>query len=447
MTSGPTNSDPTDDDGGPRVPLETRAVRSLSDRSPPDGSPEAPPREPAKPVPEPGPRLWPRVVGVGLLLVGALAVWIWQNPGFFEQTFSSLFGGSGTRETPAAKVDALEARLTQLEQREAADAGALNRRVDALEQRPAPEQTAPGQAGPDQTASDQTARDQLVRDLTALTERLDALERRGGEATAAAAGDLGPLQARMDALEARVVAIGQTPPARANSAPPADLGPLTARIDALEKLVAAQAAEPARVNAIAGKVDALETHDPAAELRGRLDEVSREVSALTQGSSKQSAAADRALRLARLQMAFIDLESGHPLGAIPDAPPALVRFANAAPPTEAELRLSFPAAEQAALKVSRPDTEGKPFFDRILARLQDFRLIVVRKDDEVVLGNAAAATLTHARALLTAGDLAGAVKAVASLSGPPAEKMAPWLADATALVLAREALAALASST
>ena len=134
MTSGPTNGDSTDDEGASRLPLETRAARSLSDRSPPDESPEpAPPR----PVPEPGPRLWPRVVGVGLLLVGALAVWLWQDPGLLEHTFGSLFGGSSTGETRDAKVDALEARVAGLEQRESTDLAAVIQRVEALEQRPA----------------------------------------------------------------------------------------------------------------------------------------------------------------------------------------------------------------------------------------------------------------------------------------------------------------------
>jgi hypothetical protein len=93
-----------------------------------------------------------------------------------------------------------------------------------------------------------------------------------------------------------------------------------------------------------------------------------------------------------------------------------------------------------------PDTDGKPFFDRVLARLQDFRLITVREGDHVVIGNSTAATLTHARVLLDAGDLGGAIRAVATLSGPPAVKMAPWQADATALQAAREALASLAES-
>jgi hypothetical protein len=64
----------------------------------------------------------------------------------------------------------------------------------------------------------------------------------------------------------------------------------------------------------------------------------------------------------------------------------------------------------------------------------------------VVIGNSTAATLAHARVLLEVGDLGGAIKAVAMLSGPPAAKMAPWLADATALQATREALASLADS-
>ncbi len=102
--------------------------------------------------------------------------------------------------------------------------------------------------------------------------------------------------------------------------------------------------------------------------------------------------------------------------------------------------------KQPPLQVSLPDTEGKPFFDRVLARLQDFRLITVREGDHVVIGNSTAAILAHARVLLEVGDLGGATRTVATLSGPPATKMAPWLADANALQAAREALAALAES-
>jgi len=157
-------------------------------------------------------------------------------------------------------------------------------------------------------------------------------------------------------------------------------------------------------------------------------------------------ASDRAMRIGRLDAASIALAAGRPLGPIPDAPPALARFATIAPPTEAGLRLAFDAASQAALKVSQPDTEDKPFLDRVMARLQDSRLITVREGDRVLVGNSAATTLVHARTLLDAGDLDGAVTAVSAMTGPPAEKMAAWLADAKSLREAREALVALAGN-
>jgi hypothetical protein len=178
-------------------------------------------------------------------------------------------------------------------------------------------------------------------------------------------------------------------------------------------------------------------------VRGKLDDVEHRLGELTAGETKLADATGHTERLARLDAAAIALAAGRPLGAIPDAPPALARFATASPPTEAGLRLAFAAASQAALRVSRPDTEGKPFLDRILARLQDFRLITVREGDHVVIGNSDAAALARARVSLDAGDLDGAVRTVATLTGPPAEKMAPWLADAKALQAAREALASL----
>jgi hypothetical protein len=217
------------------------------------------------------------------------------------------------------------------------------------------------------------------------------------------------------------------------------LRPLVARIEALETAASEHTAEPPRTDLLSGQ-------DPGAEFRGRLDELAHQLSDLTVTRSKQTEASDHAMRLARLDAAGIDLASGHALGPIPDAPPALARFASAAPPTEAALRLSFAAAAQAALKVTSPDTAGKPFLDSVIARLLDTKLITLRKGDDVLIGNPVVGTLAHAQVLLTAGDLAGAARTVATLTGPPAEKMAPWLDDATALVAAREALATLAGN-
>jgi hypothetical protein len=224
-----------------------------------------------------------------------------------------------------------------------------------------------------------------------------------------------------------------------------NVGALAVRLAALERQQATQAADAAKVAALQSQINALSAHIPA-DFSGQLDAVEHRVGELAANQSKFAGTSDRITRLAQVNAAEMALAAGRPLGSIPNAPPALARFANTAPPTEAGLRLAFAAASQAALRVSLPDTEGKPFFDRILARLQDFRLITVREGDHVVIGNSTAAILAHARVLLDVGDLSGATKAVGSLSGPPAAKLAPWLADATALQAAREALASLAES-
>lgn len=403
-----------------RLPPESRAARSLTDRS----KVEDVPGDEAHPGSDShrGPRLWPRVVGVGILLLAAGGAWIWQNPGFIQRSTASLFPGFAGHDSDAAATQSLEARVTRLEQQPAPDLTALTQRLDALEQRLPP---------------DPRAAQQPPVDLHPLLARLDALEARVKAIPAAAqpttSGTSVP-SPRSPTDQSRPTLVPIEP----------DLTPLYARLDALEQTVADRTVNPARVAALTSQVEELSSHDPAIEFRGRLDQLEHQLSGLTTSDAKLTAGSDQIARLARLDAAEIALASGHPLGAIPNAPPALARFATIAPPTQAALRLAFPAAAAAALRVSQPDTEGKSFLDGIIARLQDFRLITVRQGDRVLVGNATAATLAHAQVLLEAGDLAGAAREAATLTGPPAEKMAPWLADANALVAAREALASLA---
>jgi hypothetical protein len=371
------------------------------------------------------------VVGVGILLLAVGGAWVWQNPGFIQRSLGSLFPGSAGHDGDTAAIQSLEARVTRLEQQPVpAEIATLARRLDALE-RLVPGAGPAGEAKPPPAAQPQV-------DLRPLLARLDALETR--VRTMAAAAPSGPPPA--GPAPAGQAPSGQSGPVAAPAGP--DLTPLYARLDALEQTVAQSTVDPAKVAALSSQVQELSAHDPTTELRGKLDQMEHQLSGLTASDAKLSQGSDQAARLARLDAAEIALASGHPLGVIPDAPPALARFASTAPPTQAALRLAFPAAAEAALKVSQPDTEGKSFLDGIIARLQDFRLITVRQGDKVLVGNAAAATLAHAQTLLEAGDLAGAAREVATLTGPPAQKMAPWLADANALVAAREALAALA---
>lgn len=248
----------------------------------------------------------------------------------------------------------------------------------------------------------------------------------------------GSLDQRMQAIETRVAALehrpaqvvaGQPGPAGAPGAPGAapDLGPLKERIVALEQRPPAAAPNPN------------DSFGP------RLSDDEARLAALEKTAGVPAQLAERANRIARIQAAFIALSVGQPLGDLPGAPPALARYATAAPPTEGALRLTFPAASRAALAADHPVSDEKPFLQRVWAEAQD--LVTIRQGDHVLVGDPAAGVLAHAQAALDAGDLAGAIAAAATLSGPAAQAMAPWLDQARGLLAARAALAALAAQT
>jgi hypothetical protein len=274
--------------------------------------------------------------------------------------------------------------------------------------------------------------EQLRQQVNTLESQLARLEQRPTAVTPPAA-DLAPLAARVAALEAR------KPP------PPVDLAPLEAAVASLEKRPAGDPAIPARVDALAGRVDALTGRMEAMEATSarRLDGIEARLAPLEKSSGQITALADRSARIARIQAAQSALDSGVKLGDLPGAPAALARYATAAPPTEASLRLSFPAAADAALAASRPVVDDKPFLDRAWAKAQD--LVTLRQGDHVILGDPAAGILARARAALNAGDLTGAVSALSALSGPAAAAIAEWKAQAQGLLDARKALADMAA--
>ncbi len=340
----------------------------------------SPEPEPQAPPDRPAPRralAWS--TGIGFLVLAAALFWVWRHPLVEAPPTEPL-------DRLAQQVSALEARVTKLEQRpqpQAPDLGPLAARVAALEQHPAAPQP------------------QV---------------------------DLAPLTARVTALE-------QRPPAAAPTQPAPDLGPLTARVAALE-----QRPQPD----IAG----IQTRLSALEAKQQTDDkVAGQVGALAEGQrtlqddlTRRLAADEKATaHLAQVQAVQLALETGQKLGNIPGAPPALARFADANPPTEAALRLSFPQAAREALATSHPDAEGKPFLTRLWAQAED--LVTIRRGDRVVLGDPTATVLERARTALDAGDLAAAVTDVASLQGSAAQAMAGWLGQARALLDARAALA------
>jgi hypothetical protein len=146
--------------------------------------------------------------------------------------------------------------------------------------------------------------------------------------------------------------------------------------------------------------------------------------------------------LNQLAAARMALDAGQPLGLISNAPPSLSLFATQPPPTEAALRLGFPAAARAAEAASiAGDTKGGAWA-HALARLENF--VTISAGSHVLIGAPAAAVIDQAGTLLDAGDLAGAVAELDKLSASTQTAMDGWLTQARALLAARAALANMA---
>ncbi len=241
-------------------------------------------------------------------------------------------------------------------------------------------------------------------------------------------GRLSALESRLDTVQQRLAQLEQRPlPAPAAAGAPApDLKPLEARLDQVSAKVAAlQGADAGAAQALTAKLQAFEQR-------------------LAEAEQRQQAVNAGAARTARLQAATVALEAGRPLGDIPGAPPAVARFGTASPPTLASLRLAFPDAAAAAEQASRPSTTGLSLADRLWQRAQS--LVTVQQGNKVLIGPPSVRVLAQARALLDAGDLAGAVAALGPLDPPAAAAMAEWRAQAQSLLDARAALASMARS-
>jgi hypothetical protein len=249
---------------------------------------------------------------------------------------------------------------------------------------------------------------------------MDALAGRQDQASAQYTASLAAFAARLDAEDGRI-----QQDAAAIDRSNQQLATLGKQTD--ERLAALGQHTDQQIAAIGKTVDGI-----VAQI-GSLQKAAAELPALTQ----------RAAKLARIQAAQTALETGQPLGALPDAPAALAKFADTKPPTEAQLRLSFPAAARAAEQAESQLPPNAGFLERVEANAQG--LFTLRRGDQVVVGNPASGVLARARAALEAGDLAGAADAAGTLQGPAAQAMAGWLDQARSLLAARAALAQMAT--
>ncbi len=397
-------------------------------------SPKAPPRRVMDPA------AIPLLAGGAVLLVAGL--WLWATPRPAPAPNPTAIAVAALEQRLVA-MDALEARLAQVEQRRGPDLAPLESRLAALESRPPPDLSGierridaippPPDLGP------------IEARLDSLATRLEAVEARATEALArpifdsatvaprAAAELLGTradrLSERLDSLAARQQA--------------ADAGAIRRTEDLARSLAERLAvAERTEAERIAAAGSALEQR-----LRGAESTLAQRISALEQAQARVAALEDRAARIAALDALRQRLDAGQPLASalapFPQAPPALVRFAEVAPPTEPALRLSFEAAARAARAASEAARDGQGVFDSAVTRLSG--LVTVRRGQEVVWGDAAAAEIERARRALEAGDLEGALVRLERLPAPAQEAMRGWEEQARALHAARVALAALAA--
>jgi hypothetical protein len=212
-------------------------------------------------------------------------------------------------------------------------------------------------------------------------------------------GQTRDLRQRLASFETRLIALEQRPVATGG----ADLRPLESRLAALEARPATAAA-PADLGPLEARLATAE-------------------------------------RIARTQAASLALEAGQPLGALPNAPAALVRFASAPPPTLATLRAAFPEIARRARAASLPGT-ATSWTERMTQSLAG--LVTIRRGNDVLVGAASSVVLAAAQDRLDTGDLAGAITALDALDPAAATVAADWKADARALLAARAALAAMA---
>ncbi len=259
-----------------------------------------------------------------------------------------------------------------------------------------------------------------VQDVAGSVSQLDMTTHRliaaSDKATAAQTASLrSDLAGRLTTLEQRLVAVEQE---QARPAPRLDR--LTARVTALE------AQGPATTPAEAAPSDVMQR---VAGLEQRL--------AVAEAAVTKTAA--RAAQLDAFGSASHALAAGKPLGVIPGAPPALARYADSKPPTEASLRQEFAGLAVRAAEASKPETEADTIAQRMWLHVRS--LVTIKDRDKVLVGAPAAIVLGEAQDRLAAGDLAAAVAALAALDPAAAAIMADWTARGQALLDARAALA------
>lgn len=456
----------------------------MSNAKDPTATPPPPPATPGRDAAGPpastgsppgGLRLDPAVVMLGLgAVVLVVALWVlWTTPradsgladnGRLDRIEQRLGALEPLREQAGAATARLQG-LTALEQR-VGQLAELEGRLRAVETRPVPQapDLRPLQGETAALAQRLAAVEQEARRAAAINPdqfasraALEALAARvqgaeaGGQRIAAVEQQLGQritaleqgLAQRSAALEQRIDERGTALEQRIDERGAVLEQRIAQRSAALEQQMTQRTA--ALEQQIAQRGTALEQQ--LAQARGALEQQIAQTRTGLEGAQQRLSALDqRTARLGAIEALQAALAAGQPLGTaldgLPSPPAALARFAAAAPPTEAGLRLGFEDAAKAARAAADPAQGAEPgragIADAALSRLG--ALVTVRRGEQVIWGDAAEADIEKARRALVAGDLALAMQHIGRLPPAARQAMSDWTAQAEALLAARAAL-------
>lgn len=278
--------------------------------------------------------------------------------------------------------------------------------------------------------------------LDALTRRVALLDQ---AAVPAAAPDLAPLAARLDAAELALASLSAELEARAAATPAAgsDIEPRLAALESAQ----GEGALPTDITWLHRRADELEgalgtVDERLAALDGRLTALAGALAAapvpalvVAIGQLREALAGPRpfAAELEALRSLAEDDAATSALAA------AVAQRAATGVPTFDDLRVRFAAVIVATL-TPEPGAEA-PWYRRALDRLSG--LVVIRRVGDAVEGDGPEARLARAESRLAAGDLAGAVAQLEPLRDGAPEALVAWLDDALARLDADQARAAL----
>jgi hypothetical protein len=227
--------------------------------------------------------------------------------------------------------------------------------------------------------------------------------------------------------------------ARTHQADSTQLAVLQAQVADLHTILAQTAPPPDSVEVqanLAQKLIGLAAQVNAMQAQEAADH--GQLTALQANATDLGKLMQRLTLLNALETARLALDSGQPLGIIPNAPDDLARYATTPLPTEAELQETFTDAANTALAASVSNNGNIGAWANIKLRLES--LITISNGTHVLFGPPAAGAIQQAQAALQAGDLQGAVTTIQTLPPRDLSAMATWLAQAKAVLAARAAL-------